>query len=170
MKRFLFIAITALFVQLSFAQNEISRDEHGNKVVRGFLTKQDFMTDTAFTWFAENQKDYVPNPNALAALKANRDNINFIVFGGTWCSDTKFVLPKFFMLADAAGFPQDRITVIGVDHDKKTIQHLAEAFNITNVPTIIVMKEGKAVGRVVEYGPEGVFDKTLGEIISGKKK
>ncbi|MEI9808442.1 MAG: hypothetical protein WDO16_11570 [Bacteroidota bacterium] len=38
--------------------------------------------------------------------------------------------------------------------------------NITNVPTIIVMKKGKEVGRVIEYGKEGVFDKELAEIIN----
>jgi hypothetical protein len=34
------------------------------------------------------------------------------------------------------------------------------------VPTIIVLKQGKELGRVVEYGKYGVFDKELGEIIS----
>jgi len=36
------------------------------------------------------------------------------------------------------------------------------------VPTIIVLKDGKEIGRVVEYGKTGMFDKELGEIISGK--
>jgi hypothetical protein len=56
---------------------------------------------------------------------------------------------------------------LGVDRSKKTIQHLSEAFNILNVPTIIVLKDGKEIGRVVEYGKTGMFDKELGEIISG---
>jgi len=72
------------------------------------------------------------------------------------------------MLADAAGLSQDRITLLGVDHNKKTIQHLSETFGITNVPTIIVMKNGKEVGRVVEYGHTGLFDKDLAEILSKK--
>jgi hypothetical protein len=37
-----------------------------------------------------------------------------------------------------------------------------------NVPTIIVLKDGKEIGRVVEYGKTGMFDKELGEIISGQ--
>ncbi|MBK7347662.1 MAG: hypothetical protein IPI98_12365 [Chitinophagaceae bacterium] len=39
--------------------------------------------------------------------------------------------------------------------------NLTAAFNIINVPTIIVMKEGKEVGRVVEYGKTGQWDKEL---------
>jgi hypothetical protein len=45
------------------------------------------------------------------------------------------------------------------------LSHLAEALDIINVPTIIVMKNGKEIGRVVEYGKYGMFDKELGEII-----
>ena len=62
----------------------------------------------------------------------------------------------------------ERITVIGVDRNKKTIEHLSETFNIENVPTIIVMKNGKEIGRVVEYGKHGMFDRELGEIVEGK--
>jgi thiol-disulfide isomerase/thioredoxin len=151
-----------------FSQKELSRDECGNKVIRGFISKEQLVTDTAFTWFAANQSGYVPDQKALQALRMNKDSVNIIAFGGTWCGDTKNILPKFYLLADASGLSPDRITLIGVDHSKKTIQHLSEAFNITNVPTIIVMKNGKEVGRVVEYGHSGMFDRDLGEILSNK--
>lgn len=48
---------------------------------------------------------------------------------------------------------------------KKTLGNLADAFGITNVPTIIVMKEGKEIGRVVEYGKTGRFDKELADMM-----
>lgn len=169
MKRILLIALVLFSANALWAQTaEVSRDASGNKILKGFITKQELATDTAFTWFAQNQQGYTPNADALQALKANRDSVNIIAFGGTWCGDTKYILPKFFLLADAAGFSQDRITLLGVDHSKKTIQHLSEAFGITNVPTIIVFKNGKEVGRVVEYGHSGLFDKDLAEILSRK--
>lgn len=148
------------------AQTEVSKDDNGNKVLKGFITKQELATDSSFTWFSENQKDYTPDQNALQLLRTNRDSINIIAFGGTWCGDTKYILPKFFVLADAAGLSQDHITLLGVDHSKKTIQHMSEVFGITNVPTIIVMKNGKELGRVVEYGHTGIFDKDLAEILA----
>jgi thiol-disulfide isomerase/thioredoxin len=167
MKQFLVLSFLLFSYAVSFAQSpEISHDAEGNKVVKGFISRKDLVTDTAFTWFAQNQQGFTPDPSALQALKANRDSVNIIAFGGTWCGDTKNILPKFYVLADAAGLSPDRITLIGVDHDKKTIQHLSEAFDITNVPTIIVMKNGKELGRVVEYGHYGSFDKELGEILA----
>jgi len=168
MKQFLLIILVIFSAQIGFAQTQVTRDGNGNKVLVGFISKQELATDTAFTWFAQNQQGYTPDQNALQLLRSNRDSVNIIAFGGTWCGDTKYILPRFFMLADAAGFSQDRVTVVGVDHDKKTIQHLSEAFGITNVPTLIVMKNGKEMGRVVEYGHTGLFDKDLAEILSKK--
>jgi thiol-disulfide isomerase/thioredoxin len=168
MKQILIAAFVIFSVQIASAQTEITREANGTKVVKGFMTKQELATDSAFTWYAENQKGYTPDQNALQLLRANRDSINIVAFGGTWCGDTKYILPKFFVLADAAGLSPDRVTMLGVDRSKKTIQHLSEAFGITNVPTLIVMKNGKEVGRVVEYGHTGLFDKDLAEIL-GKK-
>ena len=171
MKRILIIAALFLFGKVLYAQQaEISRDHNGEKVIKGFLTKNDLAADTAFKWFAENQKGYTPYSTALKAFQANKDSVRFLVFGGTWCHDTQFILPKFFSLTEAAGVSPDRITVLGVDPAKKTIQHLSEAFNVVNVPTIIVLKDGKEIGRVVEYGKTGMFDKELGEIMTGTLK
>jgi thiol-disulfide isomerase/thioredoxin len=85
---------------------------------------------------------------------------------GTWCEDSHNIIPKFFSLLDAAGFSKDKISLIGVDRSKKTWSHLAEGLGVINVPTIIVMKNGKEMGRVVEYGKYGLFDKELAEIIN----
>lgn len=167
-KIFLFTIIAFLAVKTASAQTEVSWDGSGNKIIKGFMTKQELVTDTAFAWYAENLKGYIPNQDALQSFRANKDSINIIAFGGTWCGDTKYVLPKFLGLMDAAGVSQNRITLIGVDRDKKTIHYLAEAFNVTLVPTIIIMKNGKEIGRVVEYGKSGMFDKDLGEILTGK--
>jgi len=167
MKRILFCAIVLLSSAIVYAQSaETYVDNRGTKIIKGFMTKQQLASDTAFAWFAQNQQGYTPEQNALQAFNANKDSINIVAFAGTWCGDTKNLLPKFFALTDAAGFSQDRVTLLGVDRSKKTIQHLTEAFGITNVPTFIVMKNGKELGRVVENGKYGMFDKELGEIIT----
>jgi thiol-disulfide isomerase/thioredoxin len=85
---------------------------------------------------------------------------------GTWCEDSQDIIPKFYSLTDAAGFSQDRITLIGVDRKKTTLSHLTEALGIINVPTIIVLKNGKEKGRIVEYGKYGMVDRELGEIVN----
>ena len=169
MKKILILIIASILVYGSvFAQMqaEISKDQkNGSKILKGIITRQDLEKDTAFAWYAENLKGYHPQTAAVAALQKN-PNIEFIVFMGTWCDDSHFIVPKFFSLLDSASFSQDKVSMFGVDRSKKTLRHFAEAMGITNVPTIIVMNKGKEVGRVVEYGKYGLFDKELAEIMN----
>jgi thiol-disulfide isomerase/thioredoxin len=160
---FLIGLTTRLFSQ---AQYEVLVEKPGEKTYKGIISREILTADTSFHWYAENREHYTPNALALSSLKKQSDSIQLVAFMGTWCDDSHFVIPKFFALVETAGFSPDRITLIGVDRHKKTLGHLAEALNIKNVPTIIVMKNGREIGRVVEYGKYGLFDKELGEIIN----
>ncbi len=167
MKKIIFGLILLICNGAVFAQAEVI-NEGGTKTLKGFITKEELAADDAFPWYAQNQKGYVPYAAAVTALKAEKDSIHILAFGGTWCDDTKSVFPKFFALTEAAELAPERITVIGVDRNKKTVHHLSQAFNVTLVPTFIVLKNGKEIGRVVEYGKFGMFDKELGQIVGGK--
>lgn len=146
---------------------EISRDEkNGQKVLKGFITRADIETDTAFKWFDANMKLGQADASAIAAFKKNASKFQMIVFGGTWCEDTQNLLPVFYRLVDKSGYPDSSITLIGVDRTKTAVHNLHTVFHIVDVPTFIVMHDGKEVGRVVEYGEEGQIDKELGEIVS----
>jgi thiol-disulfide isomerase/thioredoxin len=157
------LAITA------FAQPEVTVEANGTKVIKGFISKNDLVSDSSFKWFAENQKTFTPNAAAVQSLSAAKDSIYILAFGGTWCGDTKQILPQVYMTLDAAGFPANHFTLLGVDRGKKTINNLSESFNVTHVPTFIVLKNGKEIGRVVEYGKMGMPDKEIGEIVSKAK-
>ena len=164
-----FIIAFALFTNsIAFSQNqfEVLTERPGEKSFKGIISREVLQNDSSFKWYAENLKGYTPNAAAVEALKKNADSIQLLTFMGTWCEDSHNIIPKFYSLLDAAGFSKDRVTLIGVDRSKKTLSHLAEALNVINVPTIIVLKNGKELGRVVEYGKYGMFDKELGEIIN----
>ena len=165
------IIITLVFVaQLftGFAQGhyETLIERPNEKTFKGILTRADLEKDSSFTWYAENFKAFIPIPSAIQTLKASADSIKLIAFMGTWCDDSHFVIPRLFAFADAAAFPDTSISIIGVDRKKKTWGGLQDAFHITNVPTIIVMRNGKELGRVIEYGKSGQFDKEVATIIA----
>jgi thiol-disulfide isomerase/thioredoxin len=165
----IFFLLVLFAASKAFAQPEVTIEANGTKILKGFVQKSELASDTAFRWFGENQKNYTPDAAAVQAIKANKDSIYILAFGGTWCGDTKHILPQVYALTDAAGLSPDHFTLLGVDRSKKTVNHLAESFGITNVPTFIVLKNGKEIGRVVEYGKIGMPDRELGEIIAGKK-
>ena len=168
MKKTIYAIIVALLLNVpGFAQSQfqVSSERPNEKTYKGIISRDILMADSSFKWM-NYARNFSADKNAVEGLKKNKDSIQLLVFMGTWCEDSQNIIPKFYSLTDAAGFSQDRITLIGVDRKKTTVSHLTEALGITNVPTIMVMKNGKEVGRVVEYGKNGMFDKELGEIIN----
>ena len=148
-------------------QYETLKDKDGSTIFKGVLSREILEKEPSFSWYAENQKPYTPYPSSVQALHNTKDSIQLLVFMGTWCEDSHFIVPKLFILLDAAGFPGDHVTVVGVDHDKKTVGNLSPALHITNVPTIIAYRNGRELGRGIEYGKNGMWDKELGDIIAG---
>jgi thiol-disulfide isomerase/thioredoxin len=169
MKHIFLIAVIIFVGILTRAQTQYEVSDDGTKkMLKGLISRDMLENDTAFNWFHHNQAGYIPNTEAVSVLKARKSQVQFMVFGGTWCEDTQMLLPRFYLLMDAAGIPADQVTVIMVDHHKKSMDHLPEDMHLTNTPTFIVLKDGKEVGRVLEYGKTGQWDKELGDIVSTK--
>lgn len=165
-KFFLVIMLAGCINNLTIAQTPYTYTKEGQTaILNGIVTKYILQNDTSFNWYAHNQKSYSPDALVLNTMEAAKGNVNYIVFGGTWCSDTHFILPKFFKLQELSGVPDKSISFFAMDRSKKTLSNVGDAFKITNVPTIIVMKDGKEIGRVVEYGKSGKWDKDLSEIL-----
>ena len=172
MKRILPVfVLTLLMANIAAGQTqyEILVERPGEKTLKGILTRELVEKDTSFKWYAQALRGYTPNAKAVDGLKKNADSIRLLVFMGTWCEDSHMVIPQMFALLDAAGFPKDRVSLVGVDRNKTTLGHLEAALQVTNVPTIMVMKNGKEMGRAVEYGKYGLFDTELAEILMSLK-
>jgi thioredoxin family protein len=168
MKKTIYTIIAVILLSASgFAQTQaqVFSERPNEKTYKGIISRDVLIADTSFTWL-NSAKNFVPEKAAIEGLQKNKDSIQLLVFMGTWCEDSHDIIPRLFKMTDAAGFSQDRITLIGVDRKKTTLSHLTEALGITNVPTIIVMKHGKEMGRIVEYGKYGMVDRELGEILS----
>jgi hypothetical protein len=169
MKHFLLFAFIIGLGILTKAQKgyEVSADSSG-KMLKGLITRDLLENDTAFRWFHNNQAGFTPDAETVAILKAKGSALRFVVFGGTWCEDTQNLLPKFLVLMDAASIGNDQITIIAVDRQKKSTNHLPEDMHLTNTPTFIVLKHDTEVGRVVEYGKNGQWEKEIGDIVRTK--
>jgi thiol-disulfide isomerase/thioredoxin len=170
MKLFLTAIATITFFTAahSQAQYQIVKDENHpeQKYVVGIINKYLVQNDTAYSkWYNSSMSYYTPDTSTLAAFAKAKTGIQFVIFGGTWCEDTQFILPKFFKLQEMSGVPDNSISFFGVNRAKKSLSSIADALGVINVPTIIVMKDGKEAGRVMEYGKTGKWDKELADII-----
>ena len=168
MKKLSMLAFVVIGFLSSNAQNSFTTTVDNEKVtiLNGILQKSDVATNAAFSsWYTGNQTGYKIDTSITNVMTSTSDKVQYVVFGGTWCGDTQYILPKFFKLQEQSGLSENNISFYGVDRSKKTLGNIADAFKITNVPTIIVMKDGKEVGRVVEYGKTGKWDTELAQIL-----
>lgn len=171
MQKFIFLFFLVFAINTGFTQTqyEVLKDYvDGGKILKGVISKDILISDSSFNWYSQNLKPYSGSKDVAATFAKHKDSIQLVIFLGTWCEDSHVIIPKLFAFLDAAGFSNDHMTLIGVDRNKKTISYLTDAFNVVNVPTVIVMKEGKELGRVVEYGRYGMVEKELAEIVDKK--
>lgn len=150
-----------------FHTYQVSYDEKHRKVLRGLINRGDIENDTSFSWFKKNYGLGRPDADAVAAFKKHTGDFKMLVFAGTWCPDTQNLLPELYRLTDAANYADSNITLIGVDNAKTTLDNLHTTFHLIDVPTFIILKNGKEIGRVVEYGESGEAMKELGKIVDG---
>ena len=141
-------------------------DAEEKKTLYGIISKEQITGDTTFGWYQTNLKYFKLDSASVKSIRAKKDNIHLVLFCGTWCHDSQQILPKYLTTLQAAQFPDDHLTIIGTDRDKKTVADLQRVFNITNVPTIIIMQDGKEAGRITEYGKTALVDKELGAMVA----
>jgi thiol-disulfide isomerase/thioredoxin len=140
-------------------------DSAETKILVGFISKQQLTEDSVFAWYKQNLKYARPNKEYVEIIKPKAYDFQLILFAGTWCHDSQQIVPKYFALLEAAEFPEQKMTIIACDRQKNAPANIQRPLNVVNVPTLLVMKDGKEVGRIVEYGASGLVDKELAEII-----
>jgi thiol-disulfide isomerase/thioredoxin len=166
MKKLLLGFISTFLLTNTHAQTPYTVIQNGDeRILNGIISPYILQNDPHFTWYESSSKDIFEKSKLIPALANAAQDITILIFGGTWCEDTQNILPKFFTYQYKANFPDSKITFIGVDRQKKSLGNLASVMGITNVPTIIVLKNGKEVGRVVEHGITGLWDEELSELL-----
>jgi len=137
----------------------VAVEPHGQKIVTGRLYRSTLESDSSFEWYRKNYASFTPDSASIVFLSTAAKEIHFVVFGGTWCGDTKRELPRFLKIASLAHIPDANMEMYGVDRSKESGDGLTEKYHIVSVPTFIVLSEGKEIGRIVEHSEEGIeFD------------
>ncbi|MFD1614667.1 thioredoxin family protein [Gelatiniphilus marinus] len=150
------ILIIALFsCKSSKSHHSATENKYNYKKEKGVLIGKIPLSeiqdnDIDFKWFSKNYKKYVVKQEIILNVKEELNNINIDVYLGTWCDDTKRMLPKFIKILDFLNYDTNKINFIALNRQKKGIKQINKKLNITNVPTIIFYKNNKEINRIVE--------------------
>jgi hypothetical protein len=93
---------------------------------------------------------------AARALATVAPGADVVVVLGTWCGDSRRELPRLWRALDLAGAVPFALRYIGVDRDKTAPGFDRAALRIERVPTFVVSRGGREVGRIVERAPDGL--------------
>lgn len=131
-------------------------DLTGAKVLIGRFPRAALERDSSFQWFAAGYSKYTPDLAPYGLLRARSSDLRFVVFIGTWCSDSKAEVPRMFKVFDTLKIAPDRIELYGVDRMKKSGDGAEASYGVTLVPTLIVYDGTTELGRIVEQPREGI--------------
>lgn len=143
----------------------MNAQEPADTVIIGPLSHLD---EWAAEWNADAGR-YKANPGTIEAIQRicneSDQSIDFTVYLGTWCSDSREFVPAFLSIAE-----QSKLTfkLIGLNREKECPLEDCSSWDISFVPTIIVTKAGEELGRMVETPQKTVEDDLL-QILSTKK-
>ncbi len=139
---------------------EIDR-ESGRISLHGKVSFKDIENEASYTWFKKGVANYKPNAAAVKELADLWPNYRFVVFGATWCDDSKDLLPKFYKTAQQAMIDKHAIEMYAVNRDKESLELEHRFYNISRVPTFIIMHQHREVGRIVESVSDSVEEEIV---------
>lgn len=146
---------------------EVTAKKDASGYLNGIANKESFQDDPFKRWFNSRQAEYTSDKETIAKLTDALKGHTIKGFMGTWCGDSRRETPRFYKILKQAGFDEKYFELITVNRSKKTPDNLQEGFNIIRVPTFIFYKEGKEVGRYVEY-PRETLEKDILKIVTGQ--
>jgi thiol-disulfide isomerase/thioredoxin len=160
------LSVQSCEAQTKVVLNREVETEKDGKMLLGQQSTDQFRKAPYSEWFVKEHTEYAMAVKAVEELKKEELNtFDLMVFVGTWCEDSHREFPRLMKILEAAEFPSERLTIIGVDRKKEDPDILHKKYGIEKVPTIIVSRKGKELGRIIEFPVSGYLEKDLLEII-----
>lgn len=154
-----YVAIVLFACSTSKKVNQLKFDEKANKEILYGKCDLNGLTSAPFDeWYYEAFGSYEPDIELLNNIESSGGlaDVNITIVMGTWCSDSRREVPRFYKLFENLDYSTDRILLINVDTKKEAKGTIVSKLNIERVPTFIFSRNGKEIGRIVETPNESL--------------
>lgn len=157
-----FLFYITIFLNFLYAQSK------NNLLVWDSISKQQILVgevnfntlDASFYTFWVNAKAKTKIVPALLDEKKD-STIQYLTFFGSWCGDSKEIIPEFIQYLIFKEKSLENQLFFALDRKKQGTNSLSKLFNISRVPTIIAFQNGKELFRIIEFGDENNWQKSL---------
>ena len=136
----------------------------GEKMLMGYCDKKGLEKGVYGAYFDSQYDIYNPSDSYISKISDKIDEYEITIVLGTWCIDSKKEVPHFYKVLNEAGYNDKRVKVIAVNKRKEAILVDINDLNIERVPTMIIYKDDKEVGRIIE-SPKKSHEQDLWKII-----
>lgn len=110
------------------------------------------------------RSDRGPDRGAVEALRGARRGWALEVVYGHWCSDSEREIPRLIALLGALGPDAPPVRWVAVDRAKREPAAVVRRLAIERVPTIVVSRDGRELGRIVERA-DSPLERALAAIV-----
>ncbi len=143
----------------------IEKNYKGERVLVGHATSETILAN--FQDFKENYDSYLVNSKLLNRTISFDEDIEILTILGTWCKDSSREVSRFMKIIQAIDNYQGKVSYYGLHRSKKDNEGLAQLYNIRLLPTFVILKNSKELGRIVEK-PSKSIEEDLFEILNAR--
>ncbi|MFL6278087.1 MAG: TlpA family protein disulfide reductase [Blastocatellia bacterium] len=111
---------------------------------------------------------YQPDAPSVAALKQNKPDTTIIIAAGTWCGDSKHYVPQLLRALHDANNKHIKIKLVGIANKFVEPAEFVKQHDIKKVPTVIVERDGREIGRITETPSAKTMEEDLAAILARK--
>jgi len=167
MKSLVFILFFSLITLAQTTNQCVVDQKSGKPMLVGTCTREAFQ-DSSFAWWFNSEYDNFELDNeTLSHVKIDSEFHSITIVMGTWCSDSRREVPRFYKILDSLSFPASKVKLIMVDRKKEAAEVDISSLNIELVPTMIFYNDGLEVGRIIET-PKETLEKDILGILTKK--
>jgi thioredoxin 1 len=159
MKTMLLALVTLLLLSYQLAAAEHNGKDEDVAQAEGQISADALLAQ--YPLFAAEYAAYTVSAADIALMQSLHDASLLVLFG-SWCSDSQREVPRLLKLLKQSGVALKSLQLEAVNRQKIHPDGLHDSYNLRFTPTIIVLRDGKELGRIIEQPQQSLAEDLAG--------